>query len=223
MKIKSIILNTETVQAILNGKKTCIRKIIKPTQFIGLLPDKCKNAMPEEFIKEKRLMFKPYCDMTDSELISTVYNSPYQQGDVLYVRETVWQKIGHYMDVDGETKPSWYNEFRYVASDEKPETGWNYSWVKRPSIHMPKGAARVWLKVTDVRVERLQEITIDGIRNEGISSMAVHAGDMEIALKEWKNLWNSTIKKTDLDRYGWDTNPRVWVIEFERCEKPEVN
>ena len=118
MKIKSIILNTETVQAILNGKKTCIRKIIKPTQFIGLLPDKCKNAMPEEFIKEKRLMFKPYCDMTDSELISTVYNSPYQQGDVLYVRETVWQKIGHYLDVDGETKPSWYNEFRYVASDE---------------------------------------------------------------------------------------------------------
>ena len=118
MKIKSIILNTETVQAILNGKKTCRRKIIKPTQFIGLLPDKCKNAMPEEFIKEKRLMFKPYCDMTDSELISTVYNSPYQQGDVLYVRETVWQKIGHYLDVDGETKPSWYNEFRYVASDE---------------------------------------------------------------------------------------------------------
>lgn len=223
MKIKSIILNTETVQAILNGKKTCIRKIIKPTQFIGLLPDKCKNAMPEEFIKEKRLMFKPYCDMTDSELISTVYNSPYQQGDVLYVRETVWQKIGHYLDVDGETKPSWYNEFRYVASDEKPETGWNYSWVKRPSIHMPKEAARIWLKVTNVRVERLQEITIDGIRNEGISSMAVHAGDMEIALKEWKNLWNSTIKKTDLDRYGWDTNPRVWVIEFERCEKPEVN
>lgn len=221
MKIKSIILNTETVQAILNGKKTCIRKIIKPTQFIGLLPDKCKNAMPEEFIKEKRLMFKPYCDMTDSELISTVYNSPYQQGDVLYVRETVWQKIGHYLDVDGETKPSWYNEFRYVASDEKPETGWNYSWVKRPSIHMPKGAARVWLKVTDVRVERLQEITIDGIRNEGISSMAVHAGDMEIALKEWKNLWNSTIKKTDLDSYGWEANPYVFVIEFIRIDKPE--
>lgn len=223
MKIKSIILNTEAVRVILNGQKTCIRKTIKPTQFIGLLSDKCKNAMPEEFTKEKRLMFKPYCDMTDSELISTAYNSPYQLGDILYVRETVWQKIGYYLDVDGETKPSWYNEFRYVTSDEKPETGWNYSWAKRPSIHMPKNAARIWLKVTDVRVERLQEITIDGIRNEGISSMAVHAGDMEIALKEWKNLWNSTIKKTDLDRYGWDANPRVWVIEFERCEKPEVN
>ena len=85
----------------------------------------------------------------------------------------------------------------------------------------PKEAARIWLKVKDVRVERLQEITIDEIRNEGLTSMAVHAGDMEIALSEWKNLWNSTIKKSDLDRYGWDANPWVWVIEFERCEKPE--
>lgn len=114
--------------------------------------------------------------------------------------EKPYQKIGYYLDVDGETKPSWYNEFRHVASDEKPETGWNYSWVKRPSIHMPKEAARIWLKVTNVRVERLQEI----------------------ALKEWKNLWNSTIKKTDLDSYGWEANPWVWVIEFERCEKPGI-
>ena len=90
-----------------------------------------------------------------------------------------------------------------------------------PNIHMPKEAARIWLKVTNVRVERLQEITIDGIRNEGISSMAVHAGDMEIALKEWKNLWNSTIKKTDLDSYGWEANPYVFVIEFIRIDKPE--
>ena len=221
MAIKPILFNTEMVRANLDGRKTCTRRLVNPRQFMGMLPDRCKNATPDEFLKNKRMMFKPYCDMTDAELIMTAYKEPYQPGDILYVRETVWQKIGYYLDVDGETKPSWYNEFRYVASDEKPETGWNYSWVKRPSIHMPKEAARIWLKVTDVRVERLQNITADGIRNEGLSSAAVHCGDVEIALKEWENLWNSTIKKSDLDRYGWDANPWVWVIEFERCEKPE--
>ena len=106
--------------------------------------------------------------------------------------------------------------YMYRATDEiYGDARWH------PNIHMPKEAARIWLKVTNVRVERLQEITIDGIRNEGISSMAVHAGDMEIALKEWKNLWNSTIKKTDLDSYGWEANPYVFVIEFIRIDKPE--
>lgn len=128
----------------------------------------------------------------------------YQPGDILYVRET-WKKA--------------LNGYDYYESWQRNDIADITKW--KPSIHMPKEAARIWLKVTDVRVERLQEITIDGIRNEGISSMAVHAGDMEIALKEWKNLWNSTIKKTDLDSYGWEANPWVWVIEFERCEKPE--
>lgn len=221
MAIKPILFNTEMVRAILEGRKSCTRRIVKPQQLIGMLPDKCKNGAPEEFLKEKKLMFKPYCDMTDAELIMTAYKAPYQTGDILYVRESVWQKTGHYLDVDGETKAVWCNEFKYVASDEKPETGWNYSWARRPSIHMPKEAARIWLKVTDVRVERLQDITADSIRNEGLSSLAVHCGDMKIALKEWENLWNSTIKKSDIDRYGWGANPWVWVIEFERCKKPE--
>lgn len=140
------------------------------------------------------------------------------------------------MDVDGETKPSWYNEFRYVASDEKPETGWNYSWSKRPSIHMPKEAARIWLKVTDVRVERLQEITEKQACMEGTDpwdevcyenngwhptfSDPDSGGDPNM-IDGFHKLWNSTIKKSDIDRYGWDANPYVWVISFDRCEKPE--
>lgn len=198
MGIKPILFNTEMVRAILDGRKSCTRRLLKGPFTVH----------PNGYITKPR----------GNENLCP-YEPPYQPGDILYVRETVWQKIGYYLDVDGETKPSWYNEFRYVASDEKPETGWNYSWVKRPSIHMPKDAARIWLKVMDVRVERLQDITADGIRNEGLSSAAVHCGDVEIALKEWENLWNSTIKKSDLDRYGWDANPWVWVIEFERCEK----
>lgn len=222
-RVLPILFNTEMVRANLDGRKTCTRRLVNPRQFMGMLPDRCKNATPDEFLKNKRMMFKPYCDMTDAELIMTAYKEPYQPGDILYVRETVWQKIGYYLDVDGETKPSWYNEFRYVASDEKPETGWNYSWVKRPSIHMPKEAARIWLKVTDVKVERLQEITPDAIKNEGIIlNPKEYVGKFDYTSELYflfQRLWNSTIKKSDFDRYGWDANPYVWVIEFERCEK----
>ncbi len=216
MAIKPILFNAEMVRAILDGRKTCTRRICK---------DANEYTVPDmDFYNADRRTYAVhnFADKEQMEQLSTVERTcPICPGDILYVRETVWQKIGYYLDIDGETKPSWYNEFKYVASDEKPETGWNYSWAKRPSIHMPKEAARIWLKVTDVRVERLQDITADSIRNEGLSSLAVHCGDMEIALKEWENLWNSTIKKSDLDRYGWGANPWVWVIEFERCEKPE--
>ena len=241
MAIKPILFNTEMVQAILDGRKTCTRRSVSSRQFLGMLPDKCKNAAPDEFLKGKRMMFKPYCDMTDAELIMTAYKAPYEPGDTLYVRETVWQKIGYYLDIDGETKPSWYNEFKYVASDEKPETGWNYSWVKRPSIHMPKEAARIWLKVTDVRVERLQDITEDQTEEEGFlftppclhltgenycdidgpCKSEIKYCDMGAGELFGTVLWNSTIKESDLDRFGWSANPYVFVIEFERCEKPE--
>lgn len=216
MAIKPILFNTEMVRAILDGRKTCTRRICKDANEYTVPDMEFYNADKRTYAVHN------FADKEHMEQLSTVERTcPICLGDILYVRETVWQKIGYYLDIDGETKPSWYNEFKYVASDEKPETGWNYSWSKRPSIHMPKEAARIWLKVTDVRVERLQDITADSIRNEGLSSLAVHCGDMEIALKEWENLWNSTIKKSDLDRYGWDANPYVWVIEFERCEKTE--
>lgn len=233
MSVKPILFNTEMVRAILDGRKSCTRRSVSSRQFLGMLPDKCKNAAPDEFLKGKRMMFKPYCDMTDAELIMTAYKAPYEPGDILYVRETVWQKIGYYLDIDGETKPSWYNEFKYVASDEKPETGWNYSWAKRPSIHMPKEAARIWLKVTDVRVERLQEITENGAKAEGISEewarswwIPTYNDPDSGGYPEYRDtfayeVWDSTIKKSDLDRYGWDANPYVFVIEFIRIDKPE--
>ena len=76
---------------------------------------------------------------------------------------------------------------------------------------MPKAAARIWLRITDVKVERLQDIDDDGVVAEGLQ-----IGD------PYDELWNSTIKKKKyLPLYGWDANPWVWAIGFERCEKPE--
>jgi hypothetical protein len=208
MAIKPILFNTEMVRAILDGRKSCTRRLVKPQ------PDE-KHTYPLGFVTDSTEKKEVGCFGfgIDEYGGSIQYvKPPYQQGDILYVRET-WC-----LRYDGEKY--FYKADKNTPREEKRLIDYNNtSW--HPSIHMPKEAARIWLKVTDVRVERLQEITIDGIRNEGLSSMAVHAGDMEIAMEEWKNLWNSTIKKHDINHYGWDANPWVWVIEFERCEKPE--
>lgn len=225
MAIKPILFNTEMVRAILDGRKTCTRRICKDANEYTVPDMDFYNADMRTYAVHN------FADKKHTEKLSIVERTcPICPGDILYVRETVWQKIGYYLDIDGETKPSWYNEFKYVASDEKPETGWNYSWSKRPSIHMPKEAARIWLKVTDVRVERLQkcgegwciDIEKEGVTTPQSSILYVSDDKYHDALRvEFQKLWNSTIKKHDLDRYGWNANPWVWVIEFERCEKPE--
>lgn len=195
MPIKPILFNTEMVRAILDGRKDATRRIVK-----GFIPDDAvwgyTAFTPKGYISCRGTFADGYGEK--------FFKLPCESGDILYVRET-WKKApnGYY----------YYEDWQ--RNDIADVTKW------KPSIHMPKEAARIWLKVTNVRVERLQDITADSIRNEGLSSLAVHCGDMEIALKEWENLWNSTIKKSDLDRYGWDANPWVWVIEFERCEKPK--
>lgn len=217
MSVKPILFNTEMVRAILEGRKSCTRRMVKPQ------PDE-KHIYPLGYVTDSTEKKNVGCfGFGIDEYSGSIQYAkpPYQPGDTLYVRETVWQKIGYYLDIDGETKPSWYNEFKYVASDEKPETGWNYSWAKRPSIHMPKEAARIWLKVTDVRVERLQDITSEQIGREGVEVEYPHVLNGEEKRYAFSTLWNSTIKKSDLDRYGWDANPWVWVVEFERCKKPE--
>lgn len=201
MAIKSIHINTDgSVRAILDGRKSCTRRICK---------DANEYTVPDmDFYNADRRTYAVhnFVDKEHTEQLSTAERTcPICTGDILYVRET-WK----------EAPKGYYYYEDWQRNDIADVTKW------KPSIRMPKGAARIWLKVTDVRVERLQEITIDDIRNEGLSSMAVHAGDMEIAIEEWKNLWNSTIKKSDIDRYGWNANPYVWVIEFERCEKPET-
>lgn len=91
-----------------------------------------------------------------------------------------------------------------------------------PSLHMPKDAARIFLRVTNVRVERLQDITVEDALAEGMDKYIRLNGELDenSIITSFIGIWNSTIKKSDLDRYGWNANPWVWVIEFERCEKP---
>ena len=203
MAIKPILFNTEMVQAILDGRKTCTRRICKDANEYTVPDMDFYNADMRTYAVHN------FADKEQMEQLSTVERTcPICPGDILYVRET-------WMDYAGLTMYKADCDTYRLDSLNLAGFGW------KPSIHMPKEVARIWLEVTDVRVERLQDITADSIRNEGLSSLAVHCGDMEIALKEWENLWNSTIKKSDIDRYGWDANPWVWVIEFERCEQPK--
>lgn len=230
MSMKPILFNTDMVRAILDGRKNCTRRIVKPQQLAGLLPDKCKNGEPEEFLKEKKFMFKPYCDMTDIELINTAYKTPYQPGDILYVRET-WERFDC-CSCEGDSQGNCPKEpsrnvidkrghgcYMYRATDEiYGDARWH------PSIHMPKDATRIFLRVTNVRVERLRDITVEDTLAEGMDKYIRLNGELDenSIITSFIGVWNSTIKKSDLDRYGWDANPWVWVIEFERCEKPEL-
>lgn len=146
-------------------------------------------------------------EIEDKQIISKLCRPPYQPEDILYVRET-WSE--------------WTDGYLYKAWNEPfPQAGQMSIMKWHPSIHMPKEAARIWLKVTDVRVERLQDITSVQICREGVETEYPYMLNGEEKRYAFSSLWNSTINKSDLDRYGWDANPFVWVIEFERCEKPE--
>lgn len=213
MSVKQILFNTEMVRAILDGRKTCTRRVIKPQPY-----GKC--TYPLGFVTDSTEKKEVGCFGfgIDEYGGSIQYAKPsYQPGDILYVRET-WKNApnGYY----------YYEDWQ--RDDIADVTKW------KPSIHMPKEAARIWLKVTDVRVERLQDITPKDAENEGVGDLFYEDigyseknygtevdKDYGIAREQFAWLWDSTIKKSDLDFYGWDANPYVWVIEFERCDKPE--
>lgn len=225
MRVLPILFNTDMVRGILDGRKTVTRRVINP--------------QPSGYFETNDNPLYIY-DVDDGLGRRT---PPYQPGDILYVRET-WN-YGYIETSDiPESSETWFESVRpdgecgeyikalshyfYKADEDAP--GKEVEMIWRTSIHMPKKAARIWLKVTDVRVERLQECGKGWclkIEKEGVVApqdpiLYINDDKFHDALREeFKNLWNSTIKKSDLDRYGWDANPWVWVIEFKRCEKPE--
>ena len=212
MAIKPILFNTEMVRAILDGRKTCTRRLVKPQ------PDE-KHTFPLGFVTDSTEKKEVGCfGFAANEYgVSIQYvKPPYQPGDILYVRET-WCKYDDDHIIDGR-KYAYKADASPISEEARKKFG--YRW--HPSIHMPKEAARIWLKVTDVRVERLQKITEVQAQAEGCNSGLLTGACT--ARGQFEDLWNSTIKKSDIDRYGWDASPWVWVIEFERCEKTqEVN
>lgn len=238
MAIKPILFNTEMVRAILDGRKTCTRRVIKPQPQSGLCytyagsHKDCIGKWTYPNRGAHKLWGEEYKlpeNIKDEEL-SKRWNPPYHTDDILYVRET-WSE-----GYEEET-------YIYRASDKLADLSTfkeSSKLIYHPSIHMPKEAARIWLKVTDVKVERLQEMKPVDVIKEGAypdcwdclntygesGSQCCYGTEEQCSqcdevMMEWEKLWNSTIKKSNLNHYGWDANPWVWVIEFERCEKPE--
>ena len=241
MSVKPILMNTEMVRAILDGRKTVTRRVVKPQPGEELA-----------YIWGK-WSYSPYNKSRYEEHKTAndwkYWTPPFHTDDVLWVRETfrvdylsniVGSGRVHYK-ADGTFGDLHFQPARYdMMRRAQLKPGW------RPNENMPKEAARIFLRVTGVRVERLHAISYEDLQREGGKSdfykvkrcRACGYGEPhypecdyehcdyyerlweESFLLPFIDLWDSTIKHADLDRYGWDANPWVWVIEFERCDAP---
>ena len=205
---RPILFNTEMVKALLEGRKTVTRRLVRRKELGEVLSSPAR--------KENQ-------DIPDRRFIECLCTAPYEAGDILWVRET-WSPV--------LVRPKRYI---YKVDAERgigEGVGLPIKW--HPSIHMPKEAARIFLKVTDVHAERLQEITAEGALDEGTNvefpepkpsyiSLAYTKMRLEpAARRSFANLWDSTIKPADRPVCGWQADPWVWVIRFERCERPEM-
>lgn len=187
MSERPILMNTDMVRAILEGRKTVTRRVIKPQ------PDGRPVRMAESSC---------YPDCFAIEGTSKVVRPPYQPGDILWVRETWCESLG-------QAGKYFYRAYA-GPRDEMREYAHSFNrW--RPSIHMPRAAARIFLRVTDVRVERLQDCGNMQAKDEGCTCSS-----------QFVRLWDSTVKPADRAAFGWDANPWVWVISFERISKEDI-
>lgn len=189
--MKPILFNTEMVQAILEDRKTVTRRCVK--HEINVFE---KNG--ETLVYDHKFLF----DFVLDAYIKS--QARYKKGDVLYVRET-WQEspAGTYL----------YK----TDNNGNLSNGHVYKW--KPSIHMPKEAARIFLRVTDVKIGRLQDITLSDVLKEGLEIEKYVSTPL---MKKFSNLWDTMVDKKEINRYGWNANPYVWVYEFEVISKVEV-
>lgn len=212
--MKPILFNTEMVRAILESRKTCTRRTIKGVSGLNAIGISSEGGIFD------RVAFG-YGDFNKIEnaKIEKYIKVPYLPGDILYVRET-WLKAddGYYYKAD------------MTSLSEEIRKAYGYKW--KPSIHMPKVAARIFLKIKDVRVERLQDINGEDSIKEGIQKLSkgLYGVNEETNIiyqclsprDAFLQLWNSTVNKKDINKYGRKANPWLWVIEFERISKEEA-
>ena len=202
MKERPILFSGPMVRAILDGRKTMTRRVVKNPDWLGCLSGDC-----------------PHESQTDCDA-SLAAECPYGvRGDRLWVREMFLPCRTAYAGCpifeatyvcfrDGA------QAYRDPMIDVIPWPGINPpNWTGhkfRPSIHMPRWASRITLEITAVRVERLQEITISDVRAEGFASTIDYGPAL---VEDFRTLWE---KLNGQRGFGWDANPWVWVVSFRR-------
>lgn len=220
-QMKPILFNTEMVRAILDGRKTVTRRIADINTEITcndgttnheFVPDNFNHpwVKPTGFVCRK-CGFGVAPPHSRVPCGASLFRPRYWPGDILYVRET-WAKM-----TDLGTISHAGFVYRGDFNDNELHQMAKKHFVWKPSIHMPKEAARIFLRVTNVRVERLRNMVLADVLMEGITE-----GDSyDDTWKRWHDTWNSTIKPADLSTKGWEANPWVWVIKFEQISKEE--
>lgn len=213
MKTPPILFSTSMVQSILNGSKTQTRRELKDNK----IQDKDNTIVFSSKLDDGTFAF---ARMWRGHYAETYHTKPKcEVGDIFWVRET-WQY--HYHCVQGEES--------FVYKSDNPQKSLMLEEKWKPSIFMPKQACRIFLKVTNVRVERLQDISEEDSKAEGIKKAWISnipnqskyvnyinngKGSLN-AKKSFESLWHS-INGED----SWNKNPFVWVYDFEITEKPE--
>jgi hypothetical protein len=202
--MKPIFFSTPMVQAIRAGQKTMTRRVMNP-QPTHHYDDNCVGG---HWFNAGDNCWA--CSKCGGEIEPFTGNSRihsrYLPGDILWVRET-WCNMCEDCD---ECKPK-RTGYLYKA-DGLRQRSCPYEITWRPSIFMPREACRIFLRVKSVRVERVQEISEEDAKAEGVKRSLYRWS------QEFHWLWDSINAERG---FGWDKNPWVWVIEFERCEKPE--
>ena len=214
MAEKPILFNTEMVKAILDGRTTQTRRLIKPQPQSRLAycyagTDSGTWGYPTATAHEFwGADFELPRGMSESEKQHR-WKPPCEADDILWVRET-WN--GLKLGPRGKKETTYWYRADEDENNLNPDDWW------RPSIHMPREAARLFLQVTTVRMQRLQEITSGEAVAEGIKSKLRSPSEAADALIAFEEVWNRTLKPADLPRYGWSANPWVWVIGFVRIK-----